>query len=77
MAVLILAGLFGWWSADRLSRPVLRLQAGVQKMGEGNFSVEVPAGGSSEVVELTRSFNHLGAQLKDYMENLMKEVTAR
>jgi serine phosphatase RsbU (regulator of sigma subunit) len=77
IAVLILAGLFGWWSAARLARPVLRLQAGVRKLGKGDFSVEVPAGGSSEVVELTRSFNHLGAQLKDYMENLKKEVTAR
>jgi serine phosphatase RsbU (regulator of sigma subunit) len=77
MAVLVLAGLFGWWAAARLARPVLRLQSGVRKMGDGDFSVEVPAGGSSEVVELTRSFNHLGSQLKDYMENLKKEVTAR
>lgn len=77
MGVLVLAGVFGWWVAARLSRPVHRLQAAVRKMGEGDFSIEIPPGGSSEVVELTKSFNHLGSQLKNYMENLKNEVAAR
>ncbi len=77
VAVLIIAGFFGWWLASRLSRPILRLRDGVRKLGEGDFSVEVDAGGSTETADLTNAFNRLGSRLKEYMENLRREVSAR
>ncbi len=75
--VLLLSGVLGWVLASRISRPIRRLRDGVEQLGEGDFSVEVPAGGSTETAELSRAFNRLGGRLKDYMENLKREVSAR
>ncbi len=75
--VLLLSGALGWVLAARISRPIRRLRDGVEQLGEGDFSVAVPAGGSTETAELSRAFNRLGARLKDYMENLKREVSAR
>jgi len=75
--VLLLVGGLAWWFAARLARPIRRLRDGVRRLGKGDFSVEVPAGGSAETVELTEAFNQLGAQLKKYIKNLEKEVSAR
>jgi len=77
LIILILAAVFGWWFSSRISRPLLRLRDGVKKLGTGDFNVEVPEGGSAEVVDLTQTFNRLGTQLKSYMDNLKTEVAAR
>ncbi len=75
--VLLLGGLLGLVMASRISRPIRRLRDGVEKLGEGDFSVEVPSGGSTETAELSRAFNRLGGRLREYMENLKREVGAR
>jgi len=75
--VLLLSGVLGWVLAARIARPIQRLRDGVEKLGEGDFSVEVPSGGSTETAELSRTFNRLGGRLKEYMENLKREVGAR
>jgi len=63
----LIAGFFGFYFAASISRPLRRLQKGVMEVGEGNFSVAVPAKGVKEVVHLARSFNLLGQQLTDYI----------
>ncbi|MFH1037622.1 MAG: hypothetical protein V1789_03000 [PVC group bacterium] len=50
---------------------------GVKKLGEGDFSVAVDTGGSTETADLTRTFNRLESRLKEYLENLKKEMSAR
>ncbi len=75
--VLLLGGALGLVLAARISRPIRRLRDGVEKLGEGDFSVEVPSGGATETAELSRAFNRLGGRLKEYMENLEREVSAR
>jgi class 3 adenylate cyclase len=64
----ILGCLGGFGFAATISRPILKLRDGVRKVGEGDFSVSVPARGAAEVIHLAESFNQLGAQLIDYME---------
>ena len=64
----LFAGLFGIYFAATISGPLRRLQQGVKEVGEGNFTVAVPAKGVREVVHLAQSFNQLGAQLTEYME---------
>ena len=53
--------------AAAISRPLERLDSGVQQVGEGDFSVAVPETGFKEVKDLAQSFNLLGAQLTDYI----------
>jgi class 3 adenylate cyclase len=57
----------GLWLAAAISRPLERLDCGVQQVGEGDFSVAVPETGFKEVKDLAQSFNLLGAQLTDYI----------
>jgi class 3 adenylate cyclase len=63
----IVALLFGVYFAASISRPLRRLQKGVEEVGEGNFAVAVPEKGAREVVQLAHSFNLLGEQLTDYI----------
>jgi len=74
---LILGGCFGYWFAGSISNPIMRLKDGVRQIGEGNFSVEVPERGTSEVKELAHSFNLLGNQLIEYTENLTRTTAAK
>jgi class 3 adenylate cyclase/HAMP domain-containing protein len=67
--VLCLIGvLSGVLFAAGLARPIRRLRDGVRQVGEGDFSVAVPARGAKEIVHLAESFNQLGKQLTDYMQ---------
>jgi serine phosphatase RsbU (regulator of sigma subunit) len=75
--VLILGGFFGFWFAGSISKPIMRLKDGVGQIGQGNFSVEVPERGAREVKELAQSFNHLGKQLTEYIENLTRATADR
>ena len=66
---LCLAGVLGGlYFAAAISRPLRRLGQAVQRVGEGDFRVEVPEKGVKEVADLARSFNNLGNQLADYIE---------
>ena len=58
-------------------RPINRIKKGICKMGEGNFNINLKEEGAAEIVELSSAFNYLGKELKDYMENLKIEITAR
>jgi class 3 adenylate cyclase len=68
LALALAGGMAGLWFAGTISGPIARLRDGVQLVGEGDFSVTVPARGVKEVVHLAQSFNQLGQQLIDYME---------
>ena len=56
----LVAGLAGLLFAFSISRPILRLRDGLNQVGEGDFSVTVPASGAKEIAQLAQSFNHLG-----------------
>jgi class 3 adenylate cyclase len=68
LALCLVGGLGGVGFAAAISRPLRRLDRAVHQVGEGDFTVEVPEKGVREVMNLARSFNHLGEQLTDYME---------
>jgi class 3 adenylate cyclase len=67
-ALCLIGALFGVLFAGTISRPISRLRDGVRQVGEGDFSVAVPARGVKEVVQLADSFNLLGQQLTEYIE---------
>jgi len=76
-ALLALIGCFGVWFAGSLAGPIMRLRKGVRQIGEGNFQAEVEERGSDEVKQLARTFNQLGKQLTQYMDNLREAVASK
>ena len=71
--ILILAAVWvGLWFAERLSRPVGRLAAAAEAVGEGNLDVQVrEEEGDDEIASLGRSFNRMTRQLKGQREALV------
>lgn len=71
------AMLLGRVLAFRIARPLERLQAGVRKIGQGDYTAQVSETGSLEVVNLAKSFNHLGREIENHIKNLAAEVKNR
>jgi hypothetical protein len=63
--IALISILSGLWFARAISRPLERLDLGVQQVGEGDFAVTLPETGFKEVKDLVKSCNLLGARLND------------
>ena len=72
--ILILASVWlGLWFAERLSRPVGRLAAAAEKVGEGNLDIRVvEEEGDDEIAVLGRVFNQMTHQLKGQRNALIE-----
>ncbi|WP_149142255.1 sensor histidine kinase NtrY-like [Gemmobacter caeruleus] len=72
--ILILAAVWlGLWFAERLSRPVGRLAAAAEKVGEGNLDIRVmEEEGDDEIAMLGRIFNQMTHQLKGQRNALVE-----
>ncbi len=71
--VLLAAVLLALWFAERLSRPVGILAGAAQKVGSGNFDIQVPQEkGDDEIALLGRVFNRMIKQLKGQRDALLK-----
>ena len=73
----LLCVLFSLWIANKITKPITRLNIAAKKMGEGDFNAKIEEKGSLEINELANTFNDLGKELVLYMDNLKKEITAR
>lgn len=60
---LVLAVLVGLVLASRWLRPIRLLQAGMQKLAAGDFSLWLGVSGNDEIAELSRQFNSLARTL--------------
>lgn len=60
-----------------VSSPVSELRNKVLKLGNGSFNVSIQESGIDEIQDLINSFNFLGKELSNYMEDLEKEVRQR
>ena len=71
--ILILAAVWlGMWFAEGLSRPVGRLAAAAERVGEGDLDVQVPEErGEDELAVMGRVFNQMTRQLKGQRETLL------
>jgi len=71
--ILVLAAVWGGlWFAERLSRPVGRLAAAAQRVGQGDLDVQViEEEGDDEIAMLGRIFNQMTRQLKGQRAALM------
>jgi signal transduction histidine kinase len=53
-----------WTIARKIGRPIADLNRATRDLARGDFSRRVAAGGSDELGELARSFNHMAAELE-------------
>ena len=60
-----------FYLAKSLSRPVLELVVGAEKLGEGDFSQEVKVNTRDEISTLANTFNFMVKKLKEYQEQLV------
>ena len=70
---LVLAFIFAVAVSRRLQSEIQRLLVAAQRLGSGDFSVEVPAEGNDEFAALGKEFNSMARQLEARLEELQRE----
>ena len=70
-AIVTLIGIvLGLYMARKVLQPVLILNRGVKRIGEGEVGVEVPVVGHGEIRELSLSFNRMSVKLKELIDKI-------
>jgi len=77
LAIAILASLVGVYNARQTAAPLIELSNMATQVAQGNLSVHANEIGSSELVQLARSFNNMTSQLRDSISNLEERVAER
>jgi two-component system, NtrC family, nitrogen regulation sensor histidine kinase NtrY len=60
---IVIGVLLGWWTTERITRPVERLAAGARAVATGDWSARVEVLSKDEIGELAETFNHMTRQL--------------
>jgi two-component system, NtrC family, sensor kinase len=74
---LLIAALLGAWLADRIVRPVKELQAGAEKLGEGDLAQRVKVPSRDEIGVLAERFNAMARRIQEAQETLEAKVSDR
>ncbi len=69
-AIIFIGIMLGLWMARKILRPILILNKGVKRVGEGEVGVEVPVIGVGETKELALSFNKMSVKLKELFDTI-------
>lgn len=62
---LVIAWLAGGWLAGRLTRPLVALEAGAERIAAGEWGAQVDREGPAEIASLANSFNRMSARIAD------------
>lgn len=68
LVAVLVAWFAGGWLAGRLSRPLLELEAGAQRIAAGEYGSHVGVTGDAEVVSLADSFNEMSDKVAQAYE---------
>ena len=69
--------LLSWILCDSMTRNIQRLNQGMDKVGEGDFSIRVQVNGKDEVSQLTRKFNLFVEHLGNTTQQMVRQATAK
>jgi signal transduction histidine kinase len=69
-AIIFFGIMFGLWMARMVLKPILVINKGVKKIGEGELGHKIPEEGMGEVKELAVSFNKMSAELKELVDTI-------
>jgi len=78
LITLILSIIFGFFTARKITRPILRLNAGALKLAKGEWENEIQDDKQFfEISTLTQSFNRMSRQLRNMLDDLNREIFGR
>jgi two-component system, NtrC family, nitrogen regulation sensor histidine kinase NtrY len=60
---ILIGVLLGWWTTEKITRPVERLAAGARAVAGGDWNAHVEVSSKDEIGELAQAFNHMTRQL--------------
>ncbi len=69
---IVIGVLLGWWTTERITRPVERLAAGARAVAEGDWSARVEVASKDEIGELAQAFNRMGEQIMEQRERALQ-----
>jgi diguanylate cyclase (GGDEF)-like protein len=67
---IVAAALIAAWVAARISRPLRQLTTATARLSAGDLDARASVSSHDEIGKLARSFNHMGAELKDRARRL-------
>jgi two-component system nitrogen regulation sensor histidine kinase NtrY len=68
----VIGALLGWWTTERITRPVERLAAGARAVASGDLSARVDVLSQDEIGELARAFNRMTEQLLEQRDRAIQ-----
>ncbi|MBR0663321.1 HAMP domain-containing protein [Roseomonas hellenica] len=74
---ILLALLLGGWLARRMVVPIRQLQAGAQRLGEGDLGQRISVTSMDEIGALAQRFNVMAARIQEAQETLEAKVVDR
>lgn len=78
MAIIIVGtGVIGYFIMRQITEPIITLAHAAERIGAGDLSVQVEAGGKTEIGTLSRAFNTMVEQVRGSVETLEARVQAR
>ena len=69
--------IIAYFFSKSITSPIKELVEGANQMAEGNFSFQVKVSGRDEIAALGNATNETAKKLKNYKENMDKEVDSR
>ena len=75
--VLVLVAVLGLFLTNRLVAPILKLAAEAQKIGAGEWDINIPVTSNDEVGILTHAFGVMAEQIHSFIRELEKRVSER
>lgn len=77
IGVLVLAAILGLVLANRLIRPLQALATETEKIGRGDYDINVPTERRDEIGSLSRAFSSMVAQIREFIQSLEDRVAER
>jgi signal transduction histidine kinase/CheY-like chemotaxis protein len=71
------ASLASWWLARRLTKPILQLRDGAQKLGSGDWLAKIDVQSRDEIQSVAIAFNGMAENLRTLYESLESKVLER
>ncbi len=75
--VALLAGVFAYWVARRVTQPLKQMREGALRFALGDLSYKLPVTGSEEMAALSAAMNQMAAQMDDRIKQLFTERNTR